>query len=258
MGRSEADLQRDFHPPQPHRCSYLPRPNRPEHLPEKKPTQGRNVPHQKRTEATGRTSPVCTSILQNEGRKLDAFEIIACVIVIRIIEGVNDKFAECFFSFPRMRNAIFPRRPRLRLRYAENALDRQMHKGTASPILSLLQFKPLPCHIPEKLSLSTGAAGRLASRLCPLLEPHHDLLLTDLVACAENGVHALDIRNEEACVSAFAESDIILHCAIAPYFPGDSSKISEKQVKQYHESMFEINVKRHILRIRSSAPSQDI
>lgn len=94
----------------------------------------------------------------------------------------------------------------------------------------------------RKTILVTGARGRLASRLYPLLEPNYDLILTDVFPCQERNVSQLDILNEEASYERCQGSDVILHCAIAPYDPGDSSQ-SEAKIKSYHESMFEINVK---------------
>lgn len=69
----------------------------------------------------------------------------------------------------------------------------------------------------RKKVLLTGAAGRIGSRVAPLLAPVIDLTLTDRTEGEVDGrkVHALDITDYDAVVRAAEGMDAIIHLAIA-------------------------------------------
>jgi len=60
----------------------------------------------------------------------------------------------------------------------------------------------------------TGAAGRIGRAIAPQLADRWDLQRTDLLSDPE--IAALDITDLEACRSAFAEADAVVHLAAVP------------------------------------------
>jgi nucleoside-diphosphate-sugar epimerase len=60
----------------------------------------------------------------------------------------------------------------------------------------------------------TGAAGRIGRAIAPQLADRWDLQLTDLLS--DHEIAALDITNLEACRSAFAGADAVVHLAAVP------------------------------------------
>jgi nucleoside-diphosphate-sugar epimerase len=60
----------------------------------------------------------------------------------------------------------------------------------------------------------TGARGRIGRAIGPLLPAHWDVRATDLIA--DEGVGTLDVRDLEACRSAFTGVDAVVHLAAVP------------------------------------------
>lgn len=97
--------------------------------------------------------------------------------------------------------------------------------------------------LPKKI-LITGAAGRVASRLSPLLSGHHELFLTDVRAQPSLDISALDILDQKAVTEAARGMDAILHCAIASYDTASSSENGRPEsLRRYHDSVLEVNIK---------------
>jgi nucleoside-diphosphate-sugar epimerase len=67
---------------------------------------------------------------------------------------------------------------------------------------------------PRRRVVLTGAAGRIGRAIAPQLADRWDLQRTDLLSDPE--IAALDITDLEACRSAFAGADAVVHLAAVP------------------------------------------
>lgn len=91
----------------------------------------------------------------------------------------------------------------------------------------------------------TGAAGRVASRLLPLLMPKHEVWPTDIMDAETPNwtVRKIDLTDREQVISGFAGAGAIVHCAIARYPTNDPCQRSEAEVADYHERMLNVNIR---------------
>ena len=62
----------------------------------------------------------------------------------------------------------------------------------------------------------TGGTGRIGRAVADRLSERWDLVVTDRVAAAGDGVQALDVTDLEACRAAFADADAVVHLAANP------------------------------------------
>ena len=67
---------------------------------------------------------------------------------------------------------------------------------------------------PSRRVVVTGAAGLIGRAITPLLPAGWDVLRTDIRAAA--GIGALDVTDADACRTAFAGADAVVHLAVVP------------------------------------------
>lgn len=93
--------------------------------------------------------------------------------------------------------------------------------------------------------LITGAAGKVARGIVPILREKYSLVLSDItkITDARDESIQVDLTKLDDVVAAFSGLDAIVHCAIAGYRTRENVPETDEERADYHRRMLDVNIK---------------